>query len=89
MRPGEYPLRGRRRPVERPARQRLDATERPWAIFAWATLGGGILWGAEWAYEELGWGGYWSWDPVENGSLIPWLTGTALVHGLMTWRCGA
>ena len=40
-----------------------------------------------WAYEELGWGGYWSWDPVENGSLIPWLTGTALVHGLTIWRC--
>ncbi len=70
---------------------RLDNTwteqARPWAIFAWVTLGGGILWGAAWAYEELGWGGYWSWDPVENGSLIPWLTGTALVHGLMTWRC--
>lgn len=59
---------------------------RPWALAAWAILGGGILWGAEWAYEELGWGGYWSWDPVENGSLIPWLTGTALVHGLMTWK---
>ncbi len=62
---------------------------RPWSLFAWATLGGGILWGAEWAYEQLGWGGYWAWDPVENGSLMPWLTGTALIHGLMTWRQGA
>jgi cytochrome c-type biogenesis protein CcmF len=62
---------------------------RPWSLFAWATLGGGILLGAEWAYEQLGWGGYWAWDPVENGSLMPWLTGTALIHGLMTWRQGA
>ncbi len=61
---------------------------RPWALFAWQTLGAGILLGAEWAYEQLGWGGYWAWDPVENGSLMPWLTGTALVHGLMTWKQG-
>ena len=62
---------------------------RPWSLFAWTTLGGGILLGAEWAYEQLGWGGYWAWDPVENGSLMPWLTGTALIHGLMTWRQGS
>ncbi|MGA2258800.1 MAG: cytochrome c biogenesis protein CcsA, partial [Thermoguttaceae bacterium] len=62
---------------------------RPWSLFAWATLGGGILLGAEWAYEQIGWGGYWAWDPVENGSLMPWLTGTAFIHGLMTWRQGA
>ncbi len=62
---------------------------RPWSLFAWTTLGGGIFLGAEWAYEQLGWGGYWAWDPVENGSLMPWLTGTALIHGLMTWRQGA
>jgi len=62
---------------------------RPWSLFAWSTLGGGILLGAEWAYEQLGWGGYWAWDPVENGSLMPWLTGTAFLHGLMTWRQGA
>jgi cytochrome c-type biogenesis protein CcmF len=61
---------------------------RSWALFAWTTLGSGILLGAEWAYEQLGWGGYWAWDPVENGSLMPWLTGTALVHGLMTWKQG-
>lgn len=59
---------------------------RPWALFAWIVLGSGILIGAQWAYEELGWGGYWSWDPVENGSLIPWLVGTAAIHTMMAWR---
>jgi cytochrome c-type biogenesis protein CcmF len=53
---------------------------------AWAVLGAGILLGGLWAYEELGWGGYWGWDPVENGSLMPWLTGTALIHGLLGWQ---
>lgn len=61
-------------------------TARPWAIFAWVVLAAGLLLGADWAYQELGWGGYWGWDPVENGSLLPWLTGTALIHGLMAWR---
>jgi cytochrome c-type biogenesis protein CcmF len=59
---------------------------RPWALFAWIVLGSGILVGALWAYEELGWGGYWGWDPVENGSLIPWLIGTTAIHTLMAWR---
>jgi cytochrome c-type biogenesis protein CcmF len=59
---------------------------RPWTIAAWAVLGSGLLLGANWAYEVLGWGGYWGWDPVENGSFLPWLTGTALVHSLMAWR---
>jgi cytochrome c-type biogenesis protein CcmF len=59
---------------------------RPWALCAWAILLVGLLLGADWAYEELGWGGYWGWDPVENGSLLPWLTGTAFIHGLMSWR---
>jgi cytochrome c-type biogenesis protein CcmF len=59
---------------------------RPWALFAWMVLGGGILVGAHWAYEELGWGGYWAWDPVENGSLLPWLIGTTAIHSLMAWR---
>jgi cytochrome c-type biogenesis protein CcmF len=59
---------------------------RAWSLLAWAVLGGGILWGAQWAYEELGWGGYWNWDPVENGSLMPWLAGTALIHGLLRWQ---
>jgi cytochrome c-type biogenesis protein CcmF len=79
--------------VARLAAGRIDASwiweARPWALFSWAVLGGGILWGAKWAYEELGWGGYWAWDPIENGSLIPWLTGTALVHAMMAWQsCG-
>ena len=59
---------------------------RSWALFAWGVLGAGIIIGGLWAYEELGWGGYWAWDPVENGSLIPWLTGTALIHAMMAWR---
>jgi cytochrome c-type biogenesis protein CcmF len=71
---------------------RLDATwmqiARPWAIFAWMLLGIGLLLGAQWAYQELGWGGYWGWDPVENGSLLPWLTGTAFIHSMLAWRYG-
>jgi cytochrome c-type biogenesis protein CcmF len=63
---------------------RLDAVwlrgTRRWTLAAWASLGIGILVGAWWAYLELGWGGYWGWDPVENSSLIPWLVGTAFVH---------
>lgn len=58
---------------------------RPWALAAWATLGTGIFLGAYWAYGVLGWG-YWSWDPVENASLVPWLTGGALVHCLARGR---
>jgi cytochrome c-type biogenesis protein CcmF len=53
---------------------------RAWAILSWISLTIGIVLGARWAYAELGWGGYWAWDPVENASLIPWLTGTALLH---------
>jgi cytochrome c-type biogenesis protein CcmF len=56
---------------------------RPWTLIAWLTLGLGTLLGARWAYVELGWGGYWAWDPVENASLLPWLTATALVHSFM------
>ncbi len=63
---------------------RLDSSwlwgTRRWTLAAWASLGIGILVGAWWAYLELGWGGYWSWDPVENSSFIPWLVGTAVVH---------
>ncbi|GAJ28093.1 heme lyase CcmF/NrfE family subunit [Acidomonas methanolica] len=53
---------------------------RPWAVAAWSFLTCGIALGSWWSYYVLGWGGYWFWDPVENASLIPWLTGTALVH---------
>ena len=55
---------------------------RRWALIAWGFLTTGILLGGWWAYYELGWGGYWAWDPVENASLMPWLLGTALVHSI-------
>jgi len=58
-------------------------TTRRWTVFAWFFLGTGVLLGAYWAYIELGWGGYWAWDPVENASLMPWLTGTAFLHSVM------
>ncbi len=57
-----------------------------WLTFSWGVLGTGIFLGAYWAYETLGWGGYWSWDPVENSSIIPWFVGTALMHGLLAQR---
>ena len=53
---------------------------RPWAVASWCLLTAGIALGSWWAYYDLGWGGYWFWDPVENASLLPWLTGTALLH---------
>ena len=53
---------------------------RPWTLASWCFLTGGIALGSWWAYYDLGWGGYWFWDPVENASLLPWLTGTALLH---------
>jgi cytochrome c-type biogenesis protein CcmF len=55
---------------------------RPWTTTAWAFLSCGIALGSWWAYYELGWGGYWFWDPVENASFMPWLVGTALIHSL-------
>ncbi|WP_292976145.1 heme lyase CcmF/NrfE family subunit [Pantoea sp. UBA4549] len=65
---------------------RLDAAwarwVRPWALVAWMFLTGGIAMGSYWAYYELGWGGWWFWDPVENASFMPWLAGTALMHSL-------
>ena len=57
-----------------------------WALFSAGTLGAGIIIGGFWAYEVLGWGGYWGWDPVENSSLVPWLTLLALIHGLVVQR---
>jgi cytochrome c-type biogenesis protein CcmF len=59
---------------------------RNWILLAWLFLTVGIVLGAWWAYEELGWGGYWAWDPVENSSLMPWLTATALLHCSRTYR---
>jgi len=65
---------------------RLDAAwarwSRPWTTVAWSFLTVGIALGSWWAYYELGWGGWWFWDPVENASLLPWLSGTALMHSL-------
>lgn len=63
---------------------RVDASwarwVRPWTLVSWIFLTGGIMVGSYWAYYEMGWGGYWFWDPVENASLMPWLAGTALLH---------
>src|SRR5579875_1292967 len=56
---------------------------RRFALASWLFLGIGILLGARWSFAELGWGGYWGWDPVENAALLPWLTGTAFIHSLM------
>ncbi|MEO1135771.1 MAG: heme lyase CcmF/NrfE family subunit [Pseudomonadota bacterium] len=55
---------------------------RPWALIAWVFLTIGIMLGSWWAYYELGWGGWWAWDPVENASFMPWLAGTALIHSI-------
>ncbi|MDQ2675574.1 MAG: cytochrome c biogenesis protein CcsA, partial [Actinomycetota bacterium] len=67
--------------------RRLDASwirsTRRFALLAWLFLSVGILLGAGWSYVELGWGGYWGWDPVENASLMPWLVGTAFLHSVM------
>jgi cytochrome c-type biogenesis protein CcmF len=67
--------------------RRLDAawirSTRRFALIAWAFLGLGLLLGARWSYTELGWGGYWAWDPVENAALMPWLMGTAFLHSIM------
>jgi cytochrome c-type biogenesis protein CcmF len=73
---------------------RLDAAwarwSRPWTTVAWAFLTVGIALGSGWAYYELGWGGWWFWDPVENASFMPWLVGTALIHSLaVTEKRGA
>lgn len=65
---------------------KLDATwakwTRPWTLIAWCFLTLGITAGSWWSYRELGWGGWWAWDPVENASFMPWLVGTALLHSL-------
>ncbi|MEZ5078963.1 MAG: cytochrome c-type biogenesis CcmF C-terminal domain-containing protein [Solirubrobacterales bacterium] len=67
--------------------RRLDAewirSTRRFALIAWTFLGIGLLLGARWSYTELGWGGYWAWDPVENAALMPWLLGTAFLHSIM------
>lgn len=69
--------------IAKPGDNRWLGAIRRWILFSWVFLGAGILMGAWWAYIELGWGGYWAWDPVENASLLPWLTSTALLHSLL------
>ncbi len=58
-------------------------TVRRWTLIPWLFLSVGIIMGSQWAYMELGWGGYWAWDPVENASFLPWLTGTAFLHSII------
>jgi cytochrome c-type biogenesis protein CcmF len=58
-------------------------TVRRWTLIPWMFLSAGIIMGSQWAYMELGWGGYWAWDPVENASFLPWLTGTAFLHSIV------
>src|SRR4051795_3309893 len=63
--------------------ERWIVATRRWTLAAWAALGIGILLGSKWAYEEVGWGGYYAWDPVENAALMPWLAATAFLHSVM------
>ena len=67
--------------------KRLDTTwirsTRRWTLIPWLFLSAGVILGGRWAYVELGWGGYWAWDPVENASFLPWLTGTAYLHSVI------
>src|SRR5260370_19165696 len=68
------------------SKQKGDAwihTTRRWSLVTWLLQGVGVLMGASWAYAGLGWGGYWAWDPVENASLLPWLSSTAFLHSVM------
>ncbi len=66
-------------------RKWMEAT-RNWSVLSWTMLSAGIILGCWWSYMELGWGGYWAWDPVENASLIPWCTGTAFLHTAIVGR---
>jgi len=69
--------------LARRADERWIVATRRWTLLAWAFLGVGQLLGAKWAYEEVGWGGYYAWDPVENAALMPWLAATAYLHSVM------
>lgn len=74
--------------VERSMEDTWLVHSRIWILLAWAALTAGIVTGGQWAYTELGWGGYWAWDPVENASLFPWLTLTALLHTYLLPNAG-
>ncbi|MDE3107991.1 MAG: heme lyase CcmF/NrfE family subunit [Acidobacteriota bacterium] len=63
--------------------ERWALEQRRWSVLAWGALSVGIVLGAWWSYQVLGWGGFWGWDPVENAALLPWLTGTAYVHSVI------
>jgi cytochrome c-type biogenesis protein CcmF len=69
--------------VSRRIDERWVVASRRWTIFSWTFLGVAILLGAKWAYESIGWGGYYAWDPVENAALMPWLAATAFLHSVM------
>src|SRR5207249_12144932 len=69
--------------LSRRADERWIVATRRWTLAAWAFLGVGQLLGAHWAYVEVGWGGYYAWDPVENAALMPWLAATAFLHSVM------
>ncbi|MCH8266976.1 MAG: heme lyase CcmF/NrfE family subunit [Acidobacteria bacterium] len=69
--------------ITKQAGEKWIETTRRWTMVAWLFLSMGVILGARWAYAVLGWGGYWGWDPVENASLLPWLTGTAFLHSVM------
>src|SRR5260370_14923757 len=69
--------------ITRPPGDTWIPTTRRWSIVAWLFQGCGIMLGSAWAFDALGWGGYWMWDPVENASLLPWLGGTAFLHSVM------
>ncbi|HWB57262.1 MAG TPA: cytochrome c biogenesis protein CcsA, partial [Gaiellaceae bacterium] len=69
--------------VSRRVDERWIVATRRWTLAAWTFLGFGILLGAKWAYEEVGWGGWYAWDPVENAALMPWLVATAFLHSVM------
>lgn len=68
------------------AGNRLAVVMHRWTLVSWTALTAGIGLGAWWSYAVLGWGGYWTWDPVENASILPWFTATALLHSLLGWR---
>ena len=70
-------------PARSPERRGVDRRDRRWTLAAWTFLGIGQLLGAHWAYVEVGWGGYYAWDPVENAALMPWLAATAFLHSVM------
>ena len=63
--------------------ERWPLEQRRWTVLAWGSLSLGIILGAWWSYQVLGWGGFWGWDPVENAALLPWLTATAYIHSVI------